>query len=104
MAGMVTRKKLIGNSDLVWLVMCTVVCSLFVGVLLRYLSLRHEVYQLGYQMADETREHSLLLEENRRLLVEAALLSNTERLEEEALERLGLRPTEPSQIVNGVQH
>ena len=104
MADTAPRKKLTGNSDLVWLVICTVVCSLFVGVLLRYLSMRHDVYQLGYKMADETREHSLLLEENRRLVVEAALQSNTERLEQEALERLGLRPTEPGQIVTGIQH
>lgn len=104
MADNTPRKKLTGNSDLVWLVICAVVCSLFAGVLLRYLSMRHEVYQLGYKMADETREHSQLLEENRRLVVEAALQGNTERLEQEALERLGLRPTEPGQILNGIQH
>ena len=88
-----------GNSDLVWLVGGVLVCAWFVFGLLRYLEQRHEVYRLGYEMSALTQEHDLLLEENRRLVVEAALQSSAERLEEEAYQRLGLRPTEASQIL-----
>ncbi|MBN1947597.1 MAG: cell division protein FtsL [Bradymonadales bacterium] len=92
------RKKLKGSADLLWLAACLMVCVAFGAVLLRYLDGRHEVYRLGYDLAAQTQEHSRLLEENRRLLVETALQSNAERLEIEALEWLGLRPTGPRQI------
>ena len=68
--------------------------------IMKTLAQRHEVYRLGYEMGALTREHDLLLEENRRLLVEAALQSSAERLEQEALERLQLRPTEPHQVLH----
>lgn len=96
------RRSLSGHSDLVWVLVSAVLCALFVGGLLRHLSQRHEVYNLGYELAEQTREHALLLEENRRLRVEIALQSNAERLEQEALRRLGLRATAPSQIRQGL--
>lgn len=93
------RKKLVGNSDICWVVGATLVCALFVAVLLRFLSMRHVVYQLGYELAALTHEHSRLLEENRRLVVEAAVHSNEEQLESRAIEMLGLRPTVSEQVV-----
>ena len=91
-------RKLSGHKDLLWLFLCVLVSAIFGAILVHYLSLRHEVYQLGYDLAAQTQEHSRLLEENRRLVVETALQSNAERLETEALQRLGLRPTAPEQI------
>jgi cell division protein FtsL len=87
-----------------WLAICLAVCAVFAGTLLHYLRMRHEVYRLGYEVADLTEEHSHLLEENRRLKVEAAFQSSAERLEAEALQRLGLRPTEPDQVVQASEH
>jgi cell division protein FtsL len=95
------RKRLVGRGDLVWVALVTVVCALFVVTLLRFLGHRQEVYRLGYEVAELTRQHSLLLEENRRLTVEAAVQSNAERLEHEALERLHLRQMRAEQVVDG---
>ena len=94
------RRTHTGSSDLIWVLGCVVLCALFVAGLLRYLEQRHEVYRLGYEMGALTQEHDLLLEENRRLVVEAALQSSAERLEQEAYQRLGLRPTEANQIIH----
>ncbi len=95
------RRKLAGNRDILWVLVCTAVCAAMVAVLLRNLGMRHDIYRMGYEVTALTEEHSLLLEENRRLAVEAALQSNTERLEAEALDGLRLRQTDPEQIVVG---
>jgi cell division protein FtsL len=97
-----TTKKLKGQTDLLWLTLILVICVAIGIILLDYLNQRHQVYSLGYDLAEETQQHNRLLEENRRLVVETALQSNADRLESEALERLGLRPTEPDQIRQGV--
>jgi cell division protein FtsL len=92
-------RRLSGHRDLSWVALCVAVGALFSTVLLAYLEQRHDVYQLGYQVAAQTQEHSRLLEENRRLVVEVALQSSVPRLEAEAIETLGLRPTTPEQII-----
>ncbi len=95
------RQRLSGNADLMWVALTVAICAVFATALLSHLNQRHEVYQLGYDMTEQTSEHALLLEENRRLVVEAALQGSVERIEEEALLRLGLRPTEQEQVVRG---
>lgn len=95
------KPYLVGNRDLLWVLAAAAVCACFAWALLGHLQKRHEVYRLGYQMSALTLEHEMLLEENRRLVVEAALQADVDRLESEALLRLRLRPTEPSQIRHG---
>ena len=92
-------RKLSGKSDILWVVCFSGFCAIFGALLLHYLEERHNVYRLGYEIAEQAREHELLLEENRRLMVEAAVQSRPERLEEEAVDRLGLSPPVSSQII-----
>lgn len=85
--------------------MTLAVTSLVVGVMLFQVWNRVQVYQLGYQMTELTRERRQLLEERERLRIEAAVSSRTERLDKLARESLGLRPFTPDQVlmVDGVK-
>ncbi|MCC6746669.1 MAG: cell division protein FtsL [Deltaproteobacteria bacterium] len=54
--------------------------------------------ELGYKISEATRRHGQLVETNRRLRIEIAVLKDPARIARLAGEELGLRPPEPEQI------
>jgi cell division protein FtsL len=58
---------------------------------------RLRAIEYGYRISDATRQQVQLLEANRRLQLEAALLSSPQRIAGEVAE-LGLRPPTPEQV------
>jgi hypothetical protein len=58
---------------------------------------RLRAIQYGYRISDATRQQVQLLESNRRLRLEAALLSSPQRIAGEVSD-LGLRPPAPEQV------
>ncbi len=75
------------------------ITSLIVSILLLQVWNRVQVFELGYQMTELTREREALMEEQKRLRVEAVISSTTERLDKVAREDLGLRPIMPGQVI-----
>jgi len=69
-----------------------------VGVLFFHVWTQYRITQLGYRIADVTHRHRKLLEENRKLTIEAAVQGRTERMSALARARFGLRPVRPEQI------
>lgn len=68
------------------------------SILLGHLHTRYEISQAGYDIAKVTRTHRKLMEENKKLSIEAAVLGRTERMSDMARERFGLAPTKPEQV------
>ena len=54
---------------------------------------------LGYQIAEVTREHRGLLEENKKLSIEAAVQGRTDRMAQLARDQFGLAATRPDQVI-----
>lgn len=59
---------------------------------------QYRIVQLGYEIAEVTQEHRRLLERNKKLSIEAAVVGRTERLAVVARERYGLEPVGPRQV------
>ena len=68
------------------------------GVMGLHVSQGYRITELGYEIAAVTQEHQHLIEENRKLRLEAAVQGKTERVKDVAEERFGLRPLQPDQI------
>lgn len=59
---------------------------------------QYRIMHIGYEIADVTSEHQRLLEQNKKLAIEAAVVGRTERLSDVARERYGLVPVQPDQV------
>ena len=60
---------------------------------------RIQVTQLGYQLSQASQEQERLLQQNSQLKIEEATLKTLERIEDLALNQLGLKKPEPQQKV-----
>ncbi len=60
---------------------------------------QHRLAEVGYQIAEATAEHQQLLEENKKLTVEARLQGRSDRVKEVAEQQFGLEPLSPAQVV-----
>ncbi|MFH1130966.1 MAG: cell division protein FtsL [Pseudomonadota bacterium] len=60
--------------------------------------MRLQAIEYGYKLSEATKEHLELVEANRRLKVEIALLKNPNRVARIADEKLGLKTPGPEQI------
>ena len=60
---------------------------------------RIQVTQLGYQLSQASQEQERLLQQNSQLKIEEATLKTLERIEDLALNQLGLKKPEPHQKV-----
>lgn len=69
-----------------------------VGLLMFHVWNQYRITQLGYEIADVTHEHRRLIEQNKKLAIEAAVVGRTERLSTLARERYGLEPVQPEQV------
>lgn len=74
------------------------VLAAVVGLLMFHVWNQYRIVQLGYQIADVTHEHRQLIERNKKLSIEAAVVGRTERLSDVARDRYGLEPIKPEQV------
>ena len=58
-----------------------------------------QVVKLGYEMTSLHRERRSLMEERRKLTLEAAVSTRSDRMEQVARETVGLEPLRPDQII-----
>ena len=80
----------------------TAISAFFLWFLLSgfaYVWCRVQVVQLGYLLSDAHRQHTQLLNDNKKLQLELARLKAPERLERIAIQKLGLRHPTKDQIV-----
>lgn len=68
------------------------------GLLMFHVWNQYRIVQVGYQIAEVTQEHRKLIEQNKKLAIEAAVVGRTERLSNVARERYGLEPVGPKQV------
>ncbi len=71
----------------------------FTGSSIGYVWSNFQSTRIGYDLSQLKREEMKLKEENQRLRLELAILKSPQRLETQAVERLGLRQPTPEQIV-----
>lgn len=60
---------------------------------------QYRIAEVGYEIADATTEHRKLLEENKKLVVEARLQGRSDRVSKLAEQHFGLREPDPDQII-----
>lgn len=69
------------------------------ALLLFHVWQEYQITQTGYAIAEVTQEHRALLEENKRLTVEASMHGRADRVASTAREQFGLEPARPEQII-----
>ncbi|MGM0556259.1 MAG: cell division protein FtsL [Myxococcota bacterium] len=70
-----------------------------VAMLMFHVWTQFQITSLGYEVAEQTREHRELIEQNRKLSIEATYQGRTERVLSVAQEQFGLQPMQPEQVV-----
>lgn len=70
-----------------------------VAILMFHVWNQFRITDLGYEVAAQTREHRDLIEEKRKLSIEATFQGRTERVMTVAKERFGLEPLQPEQVI-----
>lgn len=73
--------------------------SLPTALLLVHVWNQYRITDMGYQIAQVTGEHRHLMEENKKLAVEAQLQGRSDRVAEMAREQFGLVQTRPEQVI-----
>lgn len=68
------------------------------GILLFHVWHEYRIVDLGYQIADVTSEHRAMLEEHKKLSIEATVQGRTERIATVAREQFGLEQVRPHQV------
>src|SRR5690606_9483227 len=81
--------------DSLAIVLTLTIIAMPVAVLLHHVHKQYQITALGYDIAQVTREHRLLVETNKKLKVEAAVQGRTERMTQLASDRFGLAPARP---------
>ncbi|MBA2661063.1 MAG: cell division protein FtsL [Bradymonadaceae bacterium] len=76
-----------------------VIVAVPMTILLFHVWNEYRIVSLGYEIADVTREHRAMLEENKKLSIEAAVQGRTERIAMVARERFGLEQVRAHQVV-----
>jgi len=76
---------------LVALVLCTAAATSHVWT-------RLKAIELGYRLSKASKQHAKLLEINRRLRIEVALLKSPDRIARIASEELGMQQPRPGQV------
>lgn len=76
-----------------------VIVAIPVAFLLFHVFNQYRITQLGYEVAEQTREHRDLIEDRRKLSIEATFQGRSERVMTVAKEKFGLEPLRPEQVV-----
>lgn len=88
-----------------WIADAVLVAKVFVlvaiptGLLLVHVWNQYRITEVGYEIAAVTTEHRVLLEENKKLTVEARLQGRSDRVAEVARRQFGLAETRPEQVI-----
>lgn len=69
------------------------------GLLLFHVWNQYQITAVGYEIAEVTTEHRKLLEENKKLTVEARLQGRSDRVTRVARDHYGLREARPEQVI-----
>lgn len=88
-----------GMGDGVRVLKVLVIVAIPVCILLFHVWNQFRITKLGYEVAEQTREHRELIEERRTLSIEATFQGRSERVLSVAKERFGLEPLEPEQVI-----
>lgn len=68
------------------------------AILMNHIHTQYQITQAGYDIAKVTRKHRRLMEDNKKLAIEAAVQGRTERMTNMARDQFNLEPTRPEQI------
>ena len=88
-----------GLGDGVRVLKVLVVVAIPVCILLFHVWNQFRITELGYEVAAQTREHRELIEDRRKLSIEATFQGRSERVLTVAKERFGLEPMQPEQVI-----
>ena len=69
------------------------------GLLISHVWTQYQITEVGYNIASVTSEHRELLEENKKLTVEARMQGRSDRVAEVAIQEFGLEQMSPEQLV-----
>ena len=74
------------------------VAAVLTGILMFHVWNQYQITHLGYRIAEVTHEHRRLLEDNKKLSIEAAIQGRSERITGVARDQFGLEPLKPEQV------
>ena len=86
-------------SDVTIVAKVLILVAIPTGLLLFHVWNQYRITELGYQVAEVTTEHRTLLEENKKLVVEARLQGHSDRVAQVAKSQFGLQEAHPEQFV-----
>lgn len=89
-------KTIVANSSRVLLVAGFM--ALVVAILMVHVKNHHEITSLGYAISETTQQHRALMETNKKLSIEAAVIGRSDRVSSMASQRFGLAPRSPEQV------
>ena len=69
------------------------------ALLLTHVWYQYRITQLGYKISEETERHAELVDRNRKLTIQTAVESRSDRITDLAKERFGLERVEPEQVI-----
>lgn len=85
--------------DAARVVVLLLLVALPASILMLHVHNQYQVTRLGYDIAQATKAHRRLMEDNRKLRIEAAVQGRTERMTLMARDRFGLEPARHDQII-----
>lgn len=85
--------------DTVTILQISAMMAIPTALLLTHVSNQYKITELGYQIAQVTSEHRGLLEENKKLTVEARVQGRSDRMAQMARRDFGLVEARPEQII-----
>jgi cell division protein FtsL len=88
-----------GMSDGLRILKVAALVAIPVAMLLFHVWTRYQITDLGYEVASQTRTHRELIEEQRKLSIEATFQGRSDRVLALAKEKFGLEPLKPAQII-----
>lgn len=91
------KKSFLGDAAVVLKVF--VMIAIPTALLLFHVSTQYRITEAGYEIARVTTEHRHLLEDNKKLTVEARMQGRNDRLAEMARNQFGLAETRPEQVI-----
>ncbi len=93
------KKHLVaGSKDVIRVGSVVAVATALTCILMFHVWNQYQITHLGYRIAEVTHEHRELLEENKKLSIEAAIQGRSERITGVAREQFGLQPLQPQQV------
>ena len=86
-------------SDAVIISKVMLVIAVPTALLLFHVWNQYRITEVGYRIAEVTTEHRVLLEENKKLTVEASIQGRSDRVAQLAQQQFGLGEAHPDQII-----